>query len=56
MVGEGVGKILKKEGKFLLRIPKNVAEDSNFPFAVSEDVKVCFEVGDSKLVVKKIDP
>lgn len=32
LVGEGVGEILKKDSEYLLRIPKDVAEDSSFPF------------------------
>jgi len=61
LVGEGTGEILEKDGEYLLRIPKDVFEDSNFPFCVGEDVEVSFEVKDAKLVeyklvVKRIDP
>jgi hypothetical protein len=56
MVSEGKGRLFKrKDGKYLVYIPKDLAEDSMFPFkgADSMFVKVSFELGDGKLLVEK---
>ncbi len=47
----------RKDGKYLLYIPKSLAEDSMFPFKVSSSVavKISFEVGDDKLTVAQKD-
>ena len=55
LVGKGYGEILKKDGEYLLRIPKDVAEDSNFPFSEGEEVKVSFEVNSPRLLVERVD-
>lgn len=35
MVLEGIGTLFKrKDGKYLIYIPKNIAEDSQFPFEI----------------------
>lgn len=56
MVNEGRGRLFRrKDGKFLIYLPKDLAEDSMFPFKVSDSmfVKVSFKVGDNKLIVEK---
>ncbi|MBC7131047.1 hypothetical protein H5T51_07520 [Candidatus Bathyarchaeota archaeon] len=56
MVNEGRGRLFRrKDGKFLIYLPKDLAEDSMFPFKVNDSmfVKVSFKVGDDKLVVEK---
>ncbi len=64
-MNEGIGRIYKrKDGKFLVYIPLDVATDSMFPFKnfrLSErgvefiPVKVRFETGDNKLIIEPID-
>ena len=56
MVSEGRGRVFRrKDGKYLIYLPKDLAEDSMFPFKMetSIKVKVSFKVGDEKLVVEK---
>jgi hypothetical protein len=56
MVNEGRGRIFKrKDNKFLIYLPKDLAEDSVFPFkgADSVFVKVSFKLGDKKLLIEK---
>ncbi len=58
MVNEGRGRLFKrKDGKYLVYLPKDLAEDSMFPFkqANSIFVKVAFKLGEDKLVVEKWD-
>jgi hypothetical protein len=56
MVREGRGRIFKrKDGKYLVYLPKDLAEDSMFPFKVtgSTFVKVSFALGDSRVLIEK---
>jgi len=56
MVNEGRGRLFRrKDGKFLIYIPKDLAEDSMFPFkgATSVLVKVSFKLGDDRLLIEK---
>ncbi|MEM3356611.1 MAG: hypothetical protein QW166_02160 [Candidatus Bathyarchaeia archaeon] len=56
MVNEGRGRLFRrKDGKYLIYLPLDLAEDSMFPFkgADSVYVKVSFKIGDNKLIVEK---
>lgn len=56
MVNEGRGRLFRrKDGKFLIYLPKDFAEDSMFPFKGADSifVKVSFKLGDTKLLVEK---
>jgi hypothetical protein len=56
MVSGGRGRLFRrKDGKYLIYLPKDFAEDSMFPFKNIESifVKVGFELGDNKLIVEK---
>jgi hypothetical protein len=56
MVNDGRGRLFRrKDGKYLIYLPKDFAEDSMFPFRGSDSifVKVSFKLGDSKLLVEK---
>jgi hypothetical protein len=63
MVSEGRGRLFRrKDGKYLLYVPVDLAEDSMFPFkdyvktkrgADSIPVKVSFKQGDNKLLIEK---
>jgi hypothetical protein len=57
MVNEGRGRLFRrKDGKYLIYLPKDLAEDSMFPFKGSDSifVKVSFKVGrDQKLLVEE---
>lgn len=56
MVNEGRGRLFRrKDGKFLIYIPKDLAEDSMFPFkgASSVIVKVSFKLGDHRILIEK---
>jgi hypothetical protein len=56
MVNEGRGRLFRrKDGKFLIYLPKDFAEDSMFPFRGADSifVKVSFKLGDNKLLVEK---
>jgi len=56
MVNEAKGRLYRrKDGKYLLYIPKYLVEDSMFPFKVDPEVrvKISFKVGDNKLTIEK---
>jgi hypothetical protein len=56
MVSEGRGRLFRrKDDKYLIYVPKDLAEDSMFPFrgASSVSVKVKFNLGEEKLVIEK---
>jgi hypothetical protein len=56
MVNAGRGRLFRrKDGKYLIYLPKDLAEDSMFPFKGSDSifVDVSFKLGDKKLVVKQ---
>jgi hypothetical protein len=57
MVNDGRGRLFRrKDGKYLVYLPKDLAEDSMFPFKGSDSifVKVSFKPsGDSRLLVEK---
>ncbi len=56
MVSEGKGRLYRrKDGKFLIYVPKDLAEDSMFPFKFTDSVivKVSFKKGDPKLFIEK---
>jgi len=56
MVNEGRGRIFRrKDGKYLIYLPLDFAEDSMFPFRSSDSilVKVSFKLGDNKLLIEK---
>ena len=56
MVSEARGRLFRrKDGKYLIYVPKDLAEDSMFPFKTDSSVKlkISFKTGDNKLVVEK---
>jgi hypothetical protein len=58
MVSEGRGRLFRrKDGKYLVYLPKDLAEDSMFPFKGVDSVfvKVSFELQDDKLLIEKWD-
>jgi len=56
MVSEGRGRLFRrKDGKYLIYVPKDLAEDSMFPFKTetSIEVKISFKIRDNKLIIEK---
>lgn len=56
MVSEGRGRLFRrKDGKCLIYVPKDLAEDSMFPFRDSSSVhvKITFKIGRDKLTVEQ---
>jgi hypothetical protein len=56
MVSDGKGRLFRrKDGKYLIYLPKDLAEDSMFPLKCEDSVcvKVSFKIGDSRLLVEK---
>ena len=57
MVSDGRGRLFRrKDGKYLIYLPKDLAEDSMFPFKGSDSifVRVSFKPsGDDRLLVEK---
>jgi hypothetical protein len=56
MVSNGRGRLFRrKDGKYLIYLPKDLAEDSMFPFKGADSlfVKVGFKLKDDKLLVEK---
>ena len=56
MVNEAKGRFFRrKDGKYLIYVPKDLAEDSMFPFQgnPSVKVKIGFKIGDDQLTVEE---
>lgn len=56
MVNEGRGRLFKrKDEKYLIYVPKDLAEDSMFPLKTDSSmrVKIWFKLGDDKIVIEK---
>jgi len=56
LVNEGRGRLFRRrDGKYLIYLPKDLAEDSMFPFKGSDSilVNVSFKLGDKNLLVEK---
>ena len=56
MVSEGRGRLFRrKDGKYLIYLPKDLAEDSMFPFKGADSilVKSSFKLKGDKLIVEK---
>jgi hypothetical protein len=56
MVSEGRGRLFRrKDGKYLIYLPKDLAEDSMFPFRGTDSIfiKVSFEIGGKNLLIEK---
>ncbi len=56
MVDRARGSLFKrKDGQYLMHLPKALAEDTMFPIPVESSLKVeiSFEKGDDKFVVRK---
>jgi len=58
LVNVGKGRLFRrKDGKYLIYVPKDLAEDSMFPFKTetSVNVKVSFKGGEEKLVIEPLE-
>ena len=56
MVNEGRGRLFRrKDGKYLIYVPKDLAEDSMFPFKGSSSilVKIHFKIGGDKIFIER---
>jgi len=56
VVNEGRGRLFRrKDGKFLIYLPKDFAEDSMFPFKTLDSMfaKVSFKLGGTTVLVEK---
>ena len=56
MVNEGRGRLFRrKDGKYLIYVPKDLAEDSMFPFKGSHSipVKIRFKIGGDKILIER---
>jgi len=57
MVNEGIGSIARrKDGKYFLYLPKDVVEDTGFPFPSSSSVRVKVRfTQDRKIIVEPLE-
>ena len=58
MVNVGKGRLFRrKDSKYLIYLPKDLADDSMFPFKTetSVKVKVSFKSGEEKLVIEPLE-
>lgn len=56
MVSEGKGRLFRRaDGKYLIYVPLDLAEDSMFPFKTktSMKVKISFKIGEKKLKIEQ---
>ena len=54
MVNQGIGSIFRrKDGKYFVYLPKDLVEDTLFPFELSSSVKVKvrFKPGEKKIII-----
>jgi hypothetical protein len=53
LVNKGVGSIsMRKDGKYFLYLPKNMVEDTGFPFIIHSSVKVKVSFSNKKVIVE----
>ena len=58
VVNVGKGNLFKRpDGKYLIYLPKRLADDSMFPFRTetSVRVKVSFKIGEEKLLIEPLE-
>ena len=58
MVNEGRGRVFRrKDGKYLIYLPLDLATDSMFPFRTEKSVKVkvSFKIGEKKLIIEPLE-
>jgi len=58
VVNVGKGRLFRrKDGKYLIYLPVDLATDSSFPFKTetSAKVKVSFKIGEKKLVIEPLE-
>ena len=59
MVSKGRGRLFRRaDDKYLIYVPKDLGEDSMFPFPLTKEensvaVEVSFKIGEKKLTVEK---
>jgi len=56
LASEGSGSIFRrKDGKYFIYLPKELVEDTGFPFPIASSVKVKvhFTPGDKKIIVEE---
>lgn len=60
MVSEGRGRLFRrKDNKYLIYLPKDLCEDSMFPFQMSKEdlssikVKVTFQTKEKKIIIEE---
>lgn len=57
MVSEGRGRLFRrKDDKYLIYLPKDLCEDSMFPFPVPKDdpsIKVTFQTKEKKIIIEE---
>jgi hypothetical protein len=56
MVSEGKGRLFRrKDGKYLIYVPKDLAEDTIFPYKGTDSVfvKVSFKTGEDRLLLER---
>ena len=59
VVSEGRGRLFRrKDGKYLIYVPLDLAEDSMFPLKVADSipVKISFKMGGDNLLIEKWVP
>jgi hypothetical protein len=56
MVSEGRARLFRrKDGKYLIYVPLDLAEDSMFPFKTQSSIKlkISFKTGENKLILEE---
>jgi len=56
LVSEGKGRLFRrKDGKYLIYVPLDLAEDSMFPIKTmsSIKIKISFKIGDDKVIIER---
>jgi hypothetical protein len=56
VVSEGKGRLFRrKDGKYLIYVPKDLAEDTMFPYKGTDSVfvKVSFKTGEDRLLIER---
>jgi len=56
LVSRGVGRVfMRSDGRYFIYLPKDLVEDTAFPFppSSSEKVRIYFKPGEKRLVIEK---
>jgi hypothetical protein len=56
MVCEAIGRLFKrKDNKYMAYLPKNLVEDSAFPFKIGSSLQVKMKFNERQIIIEKLE-